>query len=233
MNNQVLISLAAPVDGKFMKLSQVKDPVFSEGLMGQGFAIEPTDGKVVSPVDGTVTLVSETKHAFGIKTPDGADVLVHLGIDTVDLKGEPFTVLIKQGDRVKMGQDVVKMDLKEITDAGKQKTVILAITNSKDILQQLMTKEFDQNITAGSTVAVASIKKLIDKKPQKVGSGKYDQLAADIVENVGGTENINSLIHCITRLRFYLKDDSKANDNAIENLDGVISVAKAADSIKL
>ena len=96
----------------------------SEGLMGQGFAIEPTDGKVVSPVDGTVTLVSETKHAFGIKTPDGADVLVHLGIDTVDLKGEPFTVLIKQGDRVKMGQDVVKMDLKEITDAGKQKTVI-------------------------------------------------------------------------------------------------------------
>lgn len=227
MNNQVLISLAAPVDGKFMKLSQVKDPVFSEGLMGQGFAIEPTDGKVVSPVDGTVTLVSETKHAFGIKTPDGADVLVHLGIDTVDLKGEPFTVLIKQGDRVKMGQDVVKMDLKEITDAGKQKTVILAITNSKDILQQLMTKEFDQNITAGSTVAVASIKKLIDKKPQKVGSGKYDQLAADIVENVGGTENINSLIHCITRLRFYLKDDSKANDNAIENLDGVISVAKA------
>lgn len=155
MNNQVLISLAAPVDGKFMKLSQVKDPVFSEGLMGQGFAIEPTDGKVVSPVDGTVTLVSETKHAFGIKTPDGADVLVHLGIDTVDLKGEPFTVLIKQGDRVKMGQDVVKMDLKEITDAGKQKTVILAITNSKDVLQQLMTKEFDQNITAGSTVAVA------------------------------------------------------------------------------
>ncbi|GAB5057178.1 hypothetical protein COSHB9_15660 [Companilactobacillus alimentarius] len=102
-----------------------------------------------------MTLVSETKHAFGIKTPDGADVLVHLGIDTVDLKGEPFTVLIKQGDRVKMGQDVVKMDLKEITDAGKQKTVILAITNSKDILQQLMTKEFDQNITAGSTVAVA------------------------------------------------------------------------------
>lgn len=68
---------------------------------------------------------------------------------------------------------------------------------------------------------------MIDKKPQKVGSGKYDQLAADIVENVGGTENINSLIHCITRLRFYLKDDSKANDNAIENLDGVISVAKA------
>lgn len=87
MNNQILISLAAPVDGKLIQLSQVKDPVFSQGLMGQGFAIEPTNGDIVSPVTGTVTLVSETKHAFGIKTQDGADVLVHLGIDTVELKG--------------------------------------------------------------------------------------------------------------------------------------------------
>lgn len=226
MNNQVLISLAAPVDGKLIQLSQVKDPVFSQGLMGQGFAIEPTNGDIVSPVTGTVTLVSETKHAFGIKTQDGADILIHLGIDTVELKGEPFTVLINQGDQIEAGQTVVKMNLKMIADAGKQNTVILAITNSNDILKQLMTSNFDQNVTAGTTVAVASIDEVVKKKT-KVGSGKYDQLAADIVENVGGTENINSLIHCITRLRFYLKDDAKANDQKIENMDGVISVAKA------
>lgn len=226
MNNQILISLAAPVDGKLIQLSQVKDPVFSQGLMGQGFAIEPTNGDIVSPVTGTVTLVSETKHAFGIKTQDGADVLVHLGIDTVELKGEPFTVLINQGDQIEAGQPVVKMDLKMIADAGKQNTVILAITNSNDILKQLLTSNFDQNVKAGATVAVASIDEIVKKKT-KIGSGKYDQLAADIVENVGGTENINSLIHCITRLRFYLKDDAKANDQKIENMDGVISVAKA------
>ena len=227
MNNQILISLAAPVDGKLMQLSQVKDPVFSQGLMGQGFAIEPTNGNIVSPVTGTVTLVSETKHAFGIKTRDGADILIHLGIDTVELKGTPFSVLIKQGDQIEAGQTVIKMDLKMIADAGKQKTVILAITNSNDILKQFMTSKFDQAVQAGTTVAVASIDVIATKKKVKVGSGKYDQLAADIVENVGGTENINSLIHCITRLRFYLKDDAKANDQKIENMDGVISVAKA------
>lgn len=113
-----------------------------------------------------------------------------------------------------------------IADAGKQNTVILAITNSNDILKQLLTSNFDQNVKAGATVAVASIDEIVKKKT-KIGSGKYDQLAADIVENVGGTENINSLIHCITRLRFYLKDDAKANDQKIENMDGIISVAKA------
>src|SRR5699024_5211132 len=135
-------------------------------------------------------------------------------------------VLINQGDQIEAGQTVVKMNLKMIADAGKQNTVILAITNSNDILKQLMTSNFDQNVTAGTTVAVASIDEVVKKKT-KVGSGKYDQLAADIVENVGGAENINSLIHCITRLRFYLKDESKANTAVIENLDGVITVAKA------
>jgi PTS system, glucose subfamily, IIA component len=163
MNNQILISLVAPVDGKLMQLSQVKDPVFSQGLMGQGFAIEPTDGNIVSPVSGTVTLVSETKHAFGIKTKDGADILIHLGIDTVELKGQPFTVSIKQGDQVTVGQEVVKMDLKMVTDAGKQKTVILAITNSNDILKQFMTSNFDQDVKAGTTVAVASVNQAQEK----------------------------------------------------------------------
>ena len=229
MSNQTLISLVAPVDGKLLPLSKVQDPVFSQGLMGQGFAIEPTAGDIVAPVDGTVTLVSETKHAFGIKTKDGADILVHLGIDTVELKGEPFEVSIKQGDTIVAGQAVIKMNLKMIRDAGKKTTVILAITNSNDILQSLMTTDFDHNVTAGSNVAVAAIKPVVEKTTTEVKStgSKYDDLAANIVENVGGKENINSLIHCITRLRFYLKDDSKANSANIENLDGVITTAKA------
>jgi len=229
MSNQTLISLVAPVDGKLLTLSKVQDPVFSQGLMGQGFAIEPTAGDIVAPVDGTVTLVSETKHAFGIKTKDGADILVHLGIDTVELKGEPFEVSIKQGDTIVAGQAVIKMNLQMIRDAGKKTTVILAITNSNDILQSLMTTDFDHNVTAGSNVAVAAIKPITEKTTTEVKSSgsKYDDLAANIVENVGGKENINSLIHCITRLRFYLKDDSKANSANIENLDGVITTAKA------
>ncbi|MFC6177379.1 glucose PTS transporter subunit IIA [Companilactobacillus huachuanensis] len=228
MKNQTLISLVAPADGKLLTLEKVADPVFSQGLMGQGLAIEPTSGEIVAPVAGTITLVSETKHAFGIKTKEGADILVHLGIDTVELEGKPFQVKIKQGDIVTAGEAVVNMDLSAIEAAGKETTVILAITNSNDILQNLMISGSDQDVRAGSTIAVAAIKttEKVAMKPPKSG-GKYDQLATDIIENVGGVENINSLIHCITRLRFYLKDSSKANDKIIENMDGVISVAKA------
>lgn len=225
MNDQILISLTAPINGKFIKLSQVKDPVFSQGMMGQGFAIEPTSDEIISPVSGKVTLIAETKHALGIRTQEGADILIHLGIDTVELKGNPFTIMVKKGDQINVGQDIARMNLKMIEDAGKQKTVIVAITNSKDILKQFMTSDFNQDVTAGTQLAVVSISKI--KSEVEISSGKYGQLAADIIENVGGTENINSVIHCITRLRFYLKDDGKANDKIIENLDGVISVTKA------
>lgn len=226
MTEQVLLSLSTPVNGNLLALSKVKDPVFSQGLMGQGFAVEPIDGKVVAPVDGVVTVISETKHALGIKTNNGVDVLIHMGIDTVELKGKPFDVLVKQGDRVTTGEDIVKMNLKMIHDAKKIPTVIVAITNSKDILQELMITNFDKNIQVGSVVAVAAIKD-IKKAVTKNTNNKYELLATKIVDNIGGAENINSVIHCITRLRFYLKNESKANDELIENLDGVITVTKA------
>lgn len=225
MDKQALISITAPASGKLLTLSKVPDPVFSQGLMGQGFAIEPDSSDIVAPVSGTVTLVSNTKHAFGIKTNDGVDVLVHLGIDTVELKGAPFEVSVKQGDTVTSGQPVVKMNLKMIQDAGKNTTVILAITNSNDILNNLMITG-TSNVQGGQIIAVINVKETEEPTTTKSGN-KYDQLATEIIKNIGGVENIDSLIHCITRLRFYLKDDTKANTAVIENLDGVITVTKA------
>src|SRR5699024_6837979 len=225
MDKQALISITAPASGKLLTLSKVPDPVFSQGLMGQGFAIEPNSSDIVAPVSGTVTLVSDTKHAFGIKTNDGADILVHLGIDTVELKGAPFEVLIKQGDIVTSGQSVVKMNLKMIQDAGKSTTVILAVTNSNDILNDLMITGTSE-VKGGQIVAVMNVKETENQTTTKSGN-QYDQLATEIIKNVGGAENINSLIHCITRLRFYLKDESKASTAVIENIGGVITVGKA------
>ncbi|GKT03741.1 hypothetical protein OKN36_12770 [Furfurilactobacillus sp. OKN36] len=99
-------SIMAPVTGQMMPITDVKDPVFSQKMMGDGFGIEPTDGHIVAPVSGTVMLVAHTGHALGFKTASGMEVLVHLGIDTVELNGGPFDITIQEGATVTAG-DVV------------------------------------------------------------------------------------------------------------------------------
>lgn len=229
MAKEQTVKILAPVSGDVMTLDTVKDPVFSAGMMGLGFGVQPTSGQVVAPVSGKVTMVAETKHAIGFTTPDDhLEVLVHLGIDTVDLKGAPFDVQVAVGDDVQAGDVIATMDLDAIVAANRQTTVILAVTNSSDKLELLDVTTGQK--TAGDVTATGRLNantfnaKRQNRLPK---AGKYDQLATDIVANVGGVDNINSLIHCITRLHFYLKDESKANDDAIRNLKGVIDVAKA------
>src|SRR5699024_5903037 len=95
--------VASPFTGKVIPVSEVGDGVFSEKMVGDGFAVEPDDDKVYSPVDGEVTMVFDTKHAFTIQTDGGLEVLVHMGIDTVQLQGKPFMLTIRQGDKVRCG----------------------------------------------------------------------------------------------------------------------------------
>lgn len=103
--------LTAPVTGQMVSLSDVPDEVFAQKMLGDGGAVKMTDGQIVSPADGTVTEVTDTLHAYGITTDSGLDVLVHVGIDTVSLKGEGFTALVKKGDRVSAGQPLANVDL--------------------------------------------------------------------------------------------------------------------------
>ncbi|WP_125567396.1 glucose PTS transporter subunit IIA [Companilactobacillus insicii] len=219
------LNILAPVSGSIMELSSVNDPVFSQKMMGEGFGIEPTSGEIRAPVSGTVTFIAETKHAFGITTDDGAEILIHMGIDTVALDGEPFNINTVTDDKVKSGQIIGTMNLQKITDAGKETTVIVAITNSKDYLENIELKT--GTISAGITAATVIPKTSNDLKADN-SVDKYQQLAVEIIKNVGGRENINSLIHCITRLRFYLKNDKIPDDKAIQNLDGIINVARAS-----
>lgn len=105
------LTIAAPLSGKSVSIDQVPDPVFSQKMMGEGAAIVPTDNIIVAPVDGTLTTVAPTKHAFGFTGPDGVEILVHVGLETVGLNGEPFEVLVEAGSPVKKGQPVAKVDL--------------------------------------------------------------------------------------------------------------------------
>ena len=194
--------------------------------MGQGFGLEPSaegEIEVVAPVSGTVMMLADTKHAIGIQTADGLEILIHMGIDTVSLKGTPFTVHCEQGSTVKAGEPIATMNLKEIEAHKLAKTIIVIVTNSADKLESLSLDEGE--IQAGEPAADAHLKGAGKKKK---GKRDYDALATTIIKLVGGKENVNNLIHCITRLRFYLKDESKADTEALKNTDGVIDVMKAS-----
>jgi PTS system glucose-specific IIC component len=115
-NESILIVL--PLDGEIVAIDQVPDPIFSGKMMGDGAAVIPENGKIVAPVDGTLSMIAATKHAFGFKTESGQDILVHVGLETVGLEGEPFTVHAKAGDKVKKGDLIAEVDLDLLKEKG-------------------------------------------------------------------------------------------------------------------
>lgn len=128
----VSTELVSPLDGELLPLSEVKDEVFSSGAMGEGVAIEPSQGVLHAPDDGRVVMTFPTGHAIGMKTKDGAEILMHIGMDTVNLQGKGFETLVDKGDEVKAGDELVKFDIDEIHSAGYIVTTPIVVTNSKD-----------------------------------------------------------------------------------------------------
>ncbi|WP_047998549.1 beta-glucoside-specific PTS transporter subunit IIABC [Lactiplantibacillus herbarum] len=124
--------LSSPETGHVIPLSEVKDEVFSSGAMGKGIAIEPTDGVLYAPADGEIALVFPTGHAVGLNTSDGAEILMHIGMDTVELDGKGFETLVEKGDTVKAGQPLVNFDIEAIQAAGYPVTTPIVVTNSKN-----------------------------------------------------------------------------------------------------
>ena len=120
-------------DGQVVALEQVKDPVFAQKMMGDGFAVEPANGNIVSPVSGTVSSIFPTKHALGLVTEAGLEVLVHIGLDTVSLEGKPFTVHVAEGQKVVAGDLLVTADLDAIRAAGRETSTVVVFTNGDAI----------------------------------------------------------------------------------------------------
>lgn len=126
--------VTSPLTGNVIPLTEVKDEAFSGELLGKGVAVDPTEGNVVAPCNGTVTTLFPTKHAIGIVTENGAELLIHLGLDTVKLEGEHFTAHIAQGDKVKKGQLMVTVDLEAVKAAGYSMVTPIIVTNTPDYL---------------------------------------------------------------------------------------------------
>ncbi|MDT8859855.1 PTS glucose transporter subunit IIA [Alkalihalobacillus sp. MEB130] len=141
--------VVAPITGKLVAIEDVPDPMFAQKMMGDGIAIEPTIGRAVAPVSGEIVQVFPTKHAIGIKTLGGIEILLHIGLETVNMNGEGFTAYVKEGDKVKVGETLVEFDLDLIKDKATSTITPLVITNMEVVTS--MSKDQVEETVAGET----------------------------------------------------------------------------------
>lgn len=151
------INVYSPAQGTMIPMNQVADEVFSTNIMGDGYAIQPTENTIYTPVAGKISSIFPTQHALGIMTPTGLEVLLHMGVDTVDLKGEPFTMKVKAGQEVKAGDEIAIMDLAAVKAAGKGTDIIVAFTNG-DVVANVALTELGKAVTPNQTVGQVTTK---------------------------------------------------------------------------
>jgi len=149
-----VIKIAAPLEGATIALSEVNDPVFNEEMFGRGIAIKPITGHVVSPINGIITQMFDTSHAVSLTSDEGAEILIHIGLDTVRLNGEHFTTFVKNGDSVKIGDKLIDFNLEAIAAAGYDIVTPVVICNSNnykqfDIKTNISVKIGDEIISLG------------------------------------------------------------------------------------
>lgn len=219
------IRLTSPVEGELIPLSEVKDAVFASGAMGRGAAVRNPMGEVRAPFDGEITVFFETKHALGLKSTDGVELLIHVGMDTVKLNGEHFEAHAAQGDKVKKGQLLLSFDPAAILEAGYDTTTPVVVTNAAEFAD--ITVELGGGSVTSHGAAEATGPAAAKVQQRAAADHAYDDLpdeqrVAKLIEKyVGGMDNVRNAEHCATRLRLIVNDKSKIDEKAIENIDGV------------
>ncbi|MCR6110563.1 PTS glucose transporter subunit IIA [Bacillus sp. A301a_S52] len=142
-------TLLSPVNGELVPLSEVPDPTFSKQMMGDGIAVMPSDGRIVAPVHGEVIQVFPTKHAIGLKTVNGIEILIHIGIETVSLQGEGFKAFVKEGSTVAPGDKLIEFDIDSVKEKAESLLTPVIITNGEDV--ETIEKYEIQAVKAGET----------------------------------------------------------------------------------
>lgn len=218
------LKLVAPVDGQCVDLAQVPDDTFSAKVLGDGVAFVYDGDTVYAPAAGEITLVAESNHAVAIHTTGGLDLLLHVGLDTVNLGGKGLEMLVKMGQQVKVGTPLIRIDRAFMKKQGVNLITPMVLTNGDEVnftvtgvgssVKQGQTTVVEYEATEEAAPAAATV---------DTGS-KYQKLCETIIENVGGKSNVISVTHCVTRLRFKLQDESKANTQVLTNTKGVIQV---------
>lgn len=224
-----LVSVAS---GKVIALTDVRDALFSQELMGKGIAVEPLEGKVYAPFDGKVISVFPTKHAISLLSDKGCEILIHIGIDTVQLQGKYFEEQVKEGDIVKQGDLLMSVDKSILEEKGFDTVIPVVILNTSDY-EKIEVHSLGETVVAGQLV-LGLEKKVANQIPEKVEVqvGK-NQLERAIISALGGPDNIRTIGHCATRLRITFIDDKKVDREALNHIKGVMGVVEAMGGLQI
>ncbi|EAC5805734.1 PTS beta-glucoside transporter subunit EIIBCA [Listeria monocytogenes] len=222
MKNEKIYSITS---GNVITLQKVNDPIFSEEMMGKGIAIKPDIGEVLAPFDGRVVSVFPTKHAVTLKSDDGLELLIHVGLDTVKLDGDFMESFVEANERIKRGDVLIRFDIHAIERAGYDTVIPVVILNSNSY----------QNIEVINSFHVNQYDVLMNvtKVPQNQKSKVEETIKTDnsleqvIVQSLGGENNIVTMGYCATRLRVTVLDESEVNINEIKSLSGVLGVIES------
>ncbi|AVP49378.1 glucose PTS transporter subunit IIA [Williamsoniiplasma luminosum] len=218
------IKIFSPVNGEIKELNKISDPVFADKMLGDGFYIEPSSTIFYSPFEeGNVELVFETKHALFLKSKDGVVGLLHIGLDTVSLKGEPFKVNVQAGDSINLKTKLVNVDLDQIKKANLKISTPLVFDEKQNENWKIKNIKYGK-VKAGDLVAemeyepsqaTSDIEKQTQINSAPVNS--IENVAQIIYDNVGGKANFNDVMNCMTRLRISVIDKSIINETNIKN----------------
>ncbi len=233
--------IVAIADGELIDVTTVSDDTFSQKILGESVAFKYQGDKVIlcAPANGTLSAVFPTGHAYGITTKNGVEILVHCGVNTVEAKGEGFRLFDReQGDEVKAGDPIVEVDLKKLSQTYDMSTMlIITDANNREIAPKTPCR-----VKRGESVfLVKEVKnENVEAKPldtkengKETGTSKYTELCNRILEQVGKRENITGALHCMTRLRLTLKDDTKADLAAIKKIKGVMGARFSGGQLQI
>lgn len=212
--------LVAPVDGTCVDLKNVPDEMFADKIMGDGVAFLYEGDTLYAPCSGVIQVVAETKHAIGIVCETGLEVLLHVGVETVNLNGEGLETLVRIGQHVELGTPLLKIDRASMKKANINLITSMILTNGKDYAYEI--EAIDKEVKQGDSNIVTYT--ALHQHKKEGNMMKYQTLCEDIIKNIGGKANVISITHCVTRLRFKLKDETKANTDVLNHMDGVMKI---------
>ena len=208
------IRMSGPMYGTMIPLNECPDPVFASGAMGRGIAIKNPDYRVYAPFDGEVTVIFPTGHAIALTSDEGIELFIHVGMDTVKMNGEGFTVWVEPGEVVRRGQLLLEFSPEAIKKAGYDTTTPIIVTNHSDFGD--ITFELDsQSITVKATGESLNYSQYNNASPDP------ERVAQLIMKYVGGPDNVRAAESCATRLRLTVNDKSKIQEMNVENIEGV------------